>query len=240
MKRLRPQPPALYNARRLVEEPIPEISQNAVDDENSFIDPNATAQNENEDPLASMNEGDSQTEFGPTESEYDIENSVDDSNSSTQNQMVNESTETNENEAEPEPTGEPVITHDESVESAHGTTAQETLNEITTVVKREHVEIFSLNRHETEQLNAILDDSDDTGELNYSEASTHFESSNEDENDDDVEVKMLGPEFPRPIVIDDGLVKQENDDITGNLSFKESVSLCFALFFISYLIISFV
>lgn len=224
--RLRAQPPGIYNSCRLSEKPIPQIIQNPSDDDGSSIDgtdrPNSP---EITDPLAQTN--------GNT-AQLDLNDSVVEG---TNRSDLNGSDEIVDDPPAQEISRETSSAHNDMDNGLNApSTSAANAGTSHAIVKREPPEVFSMNQSDVEQLNVFLNDMDEFHASSESESSANepvdnlneLTNNSSDDSDDEIVFHIVKNGFPVPFPCEEAdLVKQEGDDISGDLAFKELVSVWF-------------
>lgn len=204
-EKLRALPPAVYNQARVLEQPIPNIEQPVPECSN------AATETLNPDHIGI-------TDFGGDD--VNIETNCDDGVADTR--------------------GADALVENTTIEvagneGAIGTTEMERNENCDVLVKEEPTN--ELNANDFEQILQIMDDEYEVdndpvtnaplGEIPLVTQPIAVEESNADESkgDSGILISFDGEEFPQPIrATEDGLIKRDNDEVSGNLPFAERVS----------------
>lgn len=201
--RLRSMEPGLYNVNRLFEAPLPDLNQKTVD-------PNSEDENSNDNIQTNL-----------SNNEEEQPNDQDDSvasfdelfvSSSSDNVPNNESTNTNE-----------------MSESHHAVASSSNPVPCDTSVRDENEikpELHLLQRADLAEINAFLNsDGEDSAQEDVAEAI----EGNDSDSSDGIEFVVLSDNFPQPVQYScDGLLKQEDDPVSGNVAYCDApqVRIC--------------
>lgn len=226
--RLRSIEPAVYNVRRLTETPLPDLSQNNSDENGN--------ENDNLSLNLSNNENDEANHQNDSSECFD-ELIVSSSSDAMPNSRVNSSNDLSDDQ-------------DESIASGS--------NDIhSTGNGRDEVEdkpqLHLLQRADIAEINSILNDSgvnssdesaseDDRSHQSVGTDANHgaednvernvVEMNEQSDSDDEIEVVLLSSSFPLPVQYScDGLIKRDEDPISGDMAFSDAPQVCICVFF---------